>query len=360
MQALKDAGIPTTLAELEARRPIVDDEYNSALLIERVSDELTKVSEDKESLNKVPIIGPVESPAWGYPWSREQVDATRWFVEAQSELIADLDNVGDMPTGRSRTDFSDADLTTLLPNLSPVRAAAKIEVLAALHAAFNHNLTEAVEHCSHAMNFSGAVEDEPVLISGLVAIAVNALAVDTLERILVLGSLPLSRLESLQDQVSSKRRQKLAFLGLCGEMLGQQNNYNHMISGKLNPANVVSEGATLPPASIPVLRPLLQPLLFMDQTKSLLLMRALVESADDPAKLIEAAEDLDVQLQTLPRYYIFTRMLMPSLSVAGGDAFRTAWSILALCRDGVGGGAISNRPRPVASKAGSTGARLSG
>src|SRR6202021_1848781 len=90
------------------------------------------------------------------------------------------------------------------PEQQNVRQCAKLLDLDIHRAAFAKNMSQAWESNRALLNCGRSLGDEPLLISSLIRLAIDAMAVTSLERTLALAEIPLDLLEERQKALEEE------------------------------------------------------------------------------------------------------------------------------------------------------------
>lgn len=313
LAVMKAAGEPTSLAEYEARRPAIPDDENSALVILALADELEQLAKEHGYSRTLPVLGKADMPPWGEPWPREMFDVVEAFVGEQAEIIQQLEPIHDMLQGRFPIDLTVPPLKILLPNLAPLRTAAKLEQLAAVRDAGEGDVNGAMARCRTIMNMASSVRGDPFLVSSLVSIAIEALAVQTIERALAVGGAEPELTEATQALLRDHELNNAFPNGIKGERLGQM-----AIHGDVRERGIEAfsdgqgQGITLPAGG----KYLFGGWLSLNQAKMMDLLDPLIEAMNKPREALKAARELEQRIDELSLWYGVTKIATPSLSSA--------------------------------------------
>lgn len=108
----------------------------------------------------------------------------RQFLADQAPALALLRQVVDKPGCYFQRDYGRPRMTTLLPEIARIRDAAKLLALDARVKAADGDVRGALEDLSVLFAMAGHIATEPILVSVLVGIRVETLAMESLENIL--------------------------------------------------------------------------------------------------------------------------------------------------------------------------------
>ena len=208
-----------TLAELDASYAAVPDAENAAPpLLEAISGWRSVTDTNLPTSN----LGP-GYPRRGVPWPAPVLAAARAELASNAVPLAGLHAALSRPRSRYPVDLRSA-ANTLATHFSPVKQAARMLTLEARFAAETGDAVRATSALLASLKAARTLGDEPLLISYLVRIADNAIAVDGAEG--VLSRIPLTgpQLEQLQQAfvlAESPDHFGRAFLGERGLALEQ-------------------------------------------------------------------------------------------------------------------------------------------
>ena len=231
------AGQPVTLAELDASYPAVPDAENAAPpLLEAISGWRSVTD------TNLPIsgLGP-GYPRRGVPWPAPVLAAARAELASNAVPLAALHAALERPRNRYPVDLRNS-ASIPATHLGPVKQVARMLTLEARFAAETGDAVRATSALLASLKAARTLGDEPLLISYLVRIADNAIAIDGAEG--VLSRIPLNRpqLEQLQQAfvlAESPDHFGRAFLGERGLAL----EHFTMPAGRLLPLLAAPGGA---------------------------------------------------------------------------------------------------------------------
>jgi len=158
------------------------------------------------------VTSPLQDPLAADPASPE-VAAT---LDRHAATLDLLRRATDWPGCRFDRDWSRPSIDMLLPELQEMRQAARLLTLAARRAAADGKGAQALADVVRIHRLGMHAASEPILVSGLVGQAIDALALETLADVLPrLGEddLPLLDEDTIRDFVATPIRYQRAFLG---------------------------------------------------------------------------------------------------------------------------------------------------
>lgn len=310
--SLRAEGQPLTFAEIDAQRRKIADEVNGALVIEALADTLKSLNENRSTIDRgVLIFG--RKPWVGFFFQgipRYRVDASREFLKQHRHLLKKLDALHEMHTGRYEITLGANAMHTLLPEMPLLRLVGKLKYLESVVALIDGDSKRAARAVRVLAHISATLDEYPVLIGRLVQIAIDAQTVRAIENMLRVGVIDEPTLRS-PDEVLTRRiaagtmkwgflAERAFFLAMCDDLA----------AGRLSTADIMSIGG---PAAFPFLPDFL---LRRNQVRGVEMLTWLVDAADDPQAMIEAAARIDKEVPALPFTQVLVRMLLPSLSRA--------------------------------------------
>lgn len=306
MDKIRAAGEPTTFAELEARRRRIPDDRNSALALKPL---LARVPKDMPDL---PYTG--YGPDWsalGERLSPEMMDAIGRYLNQQAGLVEELRRALVSPEGGLPVDWAPDGFSTLL---APYRASAKLLTLDAAYKAQRGDTTAAVEGARTVLHVGGAVGDEPTLIGQLVRIAIDSLAVSSLQNALALGEPDEAALDRFAaDLAALPPGTEGLRIAMIGERCMVLAFFKAMRSGGSDLTTAFGASGAGGLASLR----LVPGFLSLNEYKYLQTMRRMVEASSMPlSECRRRLHEIDNELPQISSFFVFTRIIMPSFGRA--------------------------------------------
>ncbi|NOT00335.1 MAG: hypothetical protein HOP29_06875 [Phycisphaerales bacterium] len=249
-ETLRAAGEPLTLDEIEKLRPLVADDENAALVIERQMPALSAIkveprewvmyfNDDVKSLDLFA----------GVP--RYAIEPTRAFVEQHRAILDGLEALRSTTTGRMGVVYSSDNPIMMLPSTSGYRAAGKLLLARAILSVVDGRPDEAVDDLELAFRASASMDGEFGLIMNLVGLAMDELTSNVLEAMMTrhaLGEVDLRRLERL---VQSRRAARGVTNTMRGERAFFLDNCELVVRGRLDPGVFSNVGGPATPSPLP-------------------------------------------------------------------------------------------------------------
>jgi hypothetical protein len=248
----------------------------------------------------------------------------RRFLKRQGGTLSLLRQAAAKPGCSFDRDYGRPSIWMLLPELGPLRTAARLLALDALCRASDKDYRGAMEDVNAMFRMVEHVGTEPLLISQLVAMAVDGSAIDTLRHVLASGRVPPEDLATihLPDGMSYRTPLRRAFR--MEEAFGLA-TFAQVGDGRVGLAEIanMSGGESHLGSNPPMLAPLYRVFLLGDDVAAQARFAARLDRAAglpyDQAK--EVVEQLDQELQAQPGGAL-TAVLMPALGAAVEAAAR--------------------------------------
>jgi len=191
IDAIRAAGYPVTLAELNEWYTIPEDAENAAdKLIEAF---LNYYEWNRTELESLPIVGRAELPARTEPLAEETKVLVAQYIADNQQAIELLYEAAAIKHCRYLVDLS-IGLETQMPYFSDIKGGAQLLSLEAVLHAENNKPQLAARSVTSIFGIAHSLAEEPLLISQLVCTACQGLAVSSLERI-------INRVEFTDDQL---------------------------------------------------------------------------------------------------------------------------------------------------------------
>lgn len=192
--AWREAGLPTTLAELDASYAYPEGGNPAPAYAEAAM--LLRASINPARYPELPIVGSWEEPPFGTRWPAETLDLVQRELMAHRDALAILLEERPAKPARYAGDFTEGhDL--LLPHLSDLRTQAKYLALYAALAAQEGNGEDAARALRASMRLVRSLDAEPNYLSQIVLTKMLETTHDSLARVLALTPLPRGDAEAL-------------------------------------------------------------------------------------------------------------------------------------------------------------------
>lgn len=141
---------------------------------------------------------------------RAELDAIAPAVQEARQLVS-------LPDGQTSYQPAEMPLATLLPYTQNTRQVARLLQMDAVRRALDGDLNGGLASTHAMLNLARSIGDEPTLISQLVRIAIDQLAIQTLERVLATGPPASISLETIQPEFAREALAPRLAMALAGE-----------------------------------------------------------------------------------------------------------------------------------------------
>ena len=179
LDAIRAAGYPATCAELDAWYTIPESAENAADTFRDSFSHLDKWEENRKR-KLLPIVGEAELPPRTEPLTEETKSLIAQYLADNRQALELLHKGAAVEHSRYPIDLSKG-FEALMPDLSNIRESARLLKLEAILDAENDKPEQAADSIKSSFGLARSLSKEPILVSQLVRIACQALAVSTLE-----------------------------------------------------------------------------------------------------------------------------------------------------------------------------------
>ena len=309
---LADAGEPITFADIEARRPVIPDHENGAIVMENMRSELEALTAGNPQ--RVPFFDEDlrrTDPFIGIP--QNSIDPMRTFLQQHESLAAALSKLRDATTGRltknAYDDVGDNPLEKVFPSLTPWGNAARLLQLLAYQALIDENVNAAVDSIATQFGIGATLRNEPTYITRSVRLRIIRGALSCIEATLKTGELNAQQLQVLEDRIVEQLNTISPVESMRAERVALMTLFDNLATEKITWADVFDETplSHLGPASYVDFR--------QAQVRVAEIWTAQIESADDTVEaLAEAANQriAGIPFPTRSKSTALVSSLMPS------------------------------------------------
>jgi len=200
---LRAQGLPVTVAEFRAQRDVPPPDENSALIFQDLIDLL----EGTRAEDAADVASTLTS-AVGF--GRRPSDGTlalvRRCMQENADALAIIRRGAQLRRGAYPLGPNPGP-AMLMPHLSPLRSAAELCVAEATVRTAEGDPAGAAAGLRNARGLAASLDEPSCLIEGLVRIAIDAIAVDGMERFLALRELPPDALVMLREELQAGQTQ---------------------------------------------------------------------------------------------------------------------------------------------------------
>jgi hypothetical protein len=215
--------------EIEADRPKVPDAENAALHIIAVRRtagivSVTGVPKYDRIFDKLPP---------NVQLNLQQSRLIRGELAKIAKPLVEARKLKDMPSGRFPITYSDDFIATLIPDHQNARLMADWLPHDAFELAQDQDCDGALESCQALLNAGGVFKHETFLISLLIRVAMQDIAVAALERVLAQGEPSEAALAATQAMLEREMNSSGWLQAIRGERAGIHHLFDNLRSGKI-------------------------------------------------------------------------------------------------------------------------------
>jgi len=287
-----------TIEEIEASRRIWPDEENGALVLAGLLGPLADLRHDA-SVKSLPMIGcGTDTPELGRRWTPDVDQAVALQLRELTAELSVIDHMVDFEGGRFPLPTT-YPLMLDLKHMAGLRMAVRLKFLQALQHAMKSDRSATIHDIQTIASINRLLADEPMLISALLRIAIDALMVRAIEHCCSLAEFSEHELGQLEPLVMANDMSERLTWG----MLGERASVIQMCD-KLRKETLGIDWR-LPGIRGAVLR---------DKALGLELLSGWVKASKHPEQALPINRELSRKLDTLPRYAVLTSIWAPSFN----------------------------------------------
>jgi hypothetical protein len=248
LQAATDQGDPEwSLTELEAKRAIVPDRANSAFPAIAAKKLLPKSwpywwdrspnRDNPQAATEEEIVALQEGFDSLTPpeqMNQEEITALRQEMQRAAPALAEARKIIALTRGRYPITYSSDFISTLIPHTQDARAIANLLALDAQLLAQDKDIDGALASCRGVVNAGRSVGDEPLMISMLVRVALDFVALEKVQRTLAQGEASEAALAQLQALLEKEVAEPLLLNAARGERAGAERLMQALENGDIS------------------------------------------------------------------------------------------------------------------------------
>jgi ABC-type transport system involved in multi-copper enzyme maturation permease subunit len=200
------------LEELEAKREVIPDEENSALLVKQVTESLSPIFWQNESYALFEDLAPEKQ------LNDQQITLLKEQLRRVEPAVLAARRLAAMSKGRYSPHSTDGGFSALVAEIQDYpRTATNLLKHDVLLRAQNNDADGALDSCRAILNAGRSIGDEPSLTAMMVRHGIHLVALRSIERSLAQGQPARAGLEPLQRLLEDEQAQPLLLIGLRGE-----------------------------------------------------------------------------------------------------------------------------------------------
>ena len=309
LDAIRAAGYPATCAELDAWYAIPESAENAA---EVFMDSISHYNKWKEDERKklLPIVGEAKLPMRTEPLTEETKALVVQYLADNQQALELLHKGAAMEHSRYPIDLSKG-FEAQMPALSYIRDGARLLELEAILHAENGKPEKVVDSITSTFGLARSLSKEPILVSQLVRIACQALAVSALEH-------AINRTEFTEEQLVSFSQMLVNAEDPCAmtrAFVGERCSGLSIFQMPAAQIPQVTDGGSSPLAFVAYGLYKFSGLADMDAAIYLDLMNDYIKAIQlPPHQRREAADAVDSRFEKTSRIHVLLHLIMPALS----------------------------------------------
>jgi type II secretory pathway pseudopilin PulG len=333
LDAVREAGYPATCAELDAWYAIPESAENAADTIRDSFSHYNKWEEDQKR-KLLPIVGQAELPLRTEPLTEETKAVVTQYLADNQKALELLYKGAAIEHSRYPVDLGKG-FEALMPHLSDLRTGARMLELEAILHAENGKPEKVVDSIESTFGLARSLSREPILVSQLVRIACQALAVSALEHAINRTEFTDEQLVKFSQILVNAEGTSAMSRAFVGERCAGLSIFKTPSSQTLKLIN----GGSSPLGVVGIALYKFAGLADMDAAIYLDIMNDYVEIFKLPSEQRrKAADAADTRFEKTSRIHVLLHIIMPALSrvttidVRGIAQLRTARAALAIER----------------------------
>jgi hypothetical protein len=313
LAAIRSAGLPTSGAELNAYYSAVPDNENAALVMTQAFALLRNYPDSRSN-----EIDQFQFPNRGQPLTNEQIRLLTGYVEMNAAALEKVSEAVKLPKSRYPIDLT-AGYDTQMPHLAELK---RLGHVAWFQALLTSDTTNAIACIRSILGMAQTLNDEPVLISQLVRVALIKMATSELEWRLNIDTLDETGLVQLSTAFATAENTNSLACALIGERATAIPYFCMSMAEIERRERAAEQDHEISGPPLPGRQPVFSTVTgFFERDLSYYLNVmdtniALVSSLSPSNSLIVATDFGNVSQVPRQHYYILSAMMLPSLSNA--------------------------------------------
>ncbi|MHC4543800.1 MAG: hypothetical protein ACYTDW_14190 [Planctomycetota bacterium] len=322
LDAIRADGYPATCAELDAWYTIPESAENAA---DTFIDSFSHYNkwEEKEKRKLLPIVGEAELPLRTEPLAEETKALITQYLADNQQALELLYKGAAIEQSRYPVDLSKG-FEALMPDLSNIRVGAFLLKLEAVVHAENEKPQMVTNSIKSMLGLAGSLSKEPILVSQLVRIACQALAVSAIEHTVNRTEFTDEQLIDLSQTLVNAEDPSAMTRAFAGERCAGASIFK-MAASKIPPMLSIASKRPHLLGALTIILYRFAGLADMDAIIYLDLMSDYVKAIQlPPQQRQEAADAVDTKFDETSRIHVLLHVIMPALSRCTSIDLRTA------------------------------------
>ncbi len=210
--AIRDAGYPISPDEFNAWYQMPEGKNAADVYLRAFA--AFPIDPDTKGVPVVSTLRKKYTP--GQPLDPDMKTRIENYLALHTKTISLLQEAAQIQGSRFPIDFRE-DVFVLLPHLGPLRRSARILQLQSILDADNGDYDLAAQRCVTILAIARSLENEPILISSLVCISIQALAYNQIEILVTTGRVSDEQLQALSKAIEQIDLDRLILRAMVGE-----------------------------------------------------------------------------------------------------------------------------------------------
>jgi len=313
LDAIRAAGYPATCAELDAWYTIPESAENAAeVFIDSFSHRVWW--EDDEKRKQLPVVGFTHLPLRTEPLAEETKALVTQYLADNRQALELLHKGAAIEYSRYPVDLSKGLEALFMPGFHNIRQSARLLKLEAILDAENGKPEQAADSMTSAFGLTRSLSKVPTLLSQLVRIACQSLAVSTLERAVNRTEFSDEQLIDLSQSLVNAEDPCAMIRAFVGERC-EGLSFFKMPAAQILPVLEMASNHTYPLGALTITLYRFAGLADMDAIIHIDLMNDSIESIQLPLhQREEAANAVNTRFDKTSRIHVLLRAIMPPLS----------------------------------------------
>ncbi len=199
----REAGLPTTVEDLEAMYPPIPDEQNGAIEFLAAADAAASMVWDEPLMDRLPIAGQVQVDGNRTLYTGDQIAAMREYLSLNADALNLLHAGAAKPDAWYEQDFENIHSGAFLTKLGKMRSLARIAAVAVAVAAHDGDGDRVVEEARAGFALARSLQRIPDATPLMVSRALAGIVTQEFERAMRLGALEDRHLAALEAELAS-------------------------------------------------------------------------------------------------------------------------------------------------------------
>jgi hypothetical protein len=309
VQEVRGRGEPLLFQEIEAARPRVADELNSALAVEPWLQELDKISSEEQYrvLGSRSAGGPDD---WRAGTPRYLLPPSREFRDEHQDVLDGLEVLRGKTEGFLALPPTDNVMEVVFPSFASYRQGTKLLALDTRLDLIDGKPEAAAGNIELLLNLSETMDAHPTLIGFLVQIAMRAVAVNSVEQVVGVTEVDEETLAMWQARFSEMLGEEGLYWAMLGERAFLVEVFDGIAEGEISFSEISTGSGTDGGFGVGLLP---NAVVRRSQLLGAQMHTRIIQVTNDPPKLLAESRLIEQEIEELGAFHLPLKILMPSL-----------------------------------------------